>query len=495
MSDIGSLPEQELLSLEAAAEFLYVSKSTIYRLLTQGKLRGMKAGKQWRFHKEDLVAYMQRGPAALALANLPIEVLDAELAALADELTTAGTSIAESDDASLVGEAGKIRQLVRRMVWLLHAHGGSDIHLEPVWEAGQEYGRLRMRVNGALRDVGRLPLSLYEPLVLEWKQQAGLAIEERSRPQDGSTHIAYGKTLIPLRVSVVPTLYGERVAIRHIPTRVPTLEELGMGDSPLKKWTLRPRGLLFITGPTGSGKATTRAACVRELTERGLNIMSAEDQVEFLFPPEVVQLKVEQFTCAEGVRAILRQDPDVIIVGEMRGDPDLSQATAMAAETGHLVLACLLAYDSIATLYDFLEWGVKRSLLVANVIGIVNQHLIPKLCDACKVEQRPEVDLLTEIKKSAAEGGYQIPDSAIFYAPVGCDACHEGYVGRLALQECFTFTPMLKAAFLRGALQDELTRLAREQGQLSSFAVGVQKAVAGVTSLDEVMRRIPQWRT
>ena len=495
MADADRAPEQELLSLGEAADLLCVSKSTMYRLLDQGKLRGMKAGKQWRFQREDLLAYMQRGPAALALANLPIEVLDAELAALGDELAAAGTSTAESDDPDLIGEEGKISQLVRRMVWLLHALGGSDIHIEPVWEAGQEYGRLRMRVNGELRDLHRLALPLCEPLVLEWKQQAGLSVEEQSRPQDGSARITYGKTLIPLRVSIVPTLYGERVAVRDIPTHVPTLDELGMGSSPLKEWTLRPRGLLLITGPTGSGKSTTRAACVRELTERGLNIMAAEDQVEYLFPPEVAQLKVEQFTCAEGVRAILRQDPDVIIVGEMQGDPELARSAALAAEMGHLVLTCQHAYDSISPLYDLLEWGVKRSLLVANVIGIVNQHLVPKLCDACKVEQAPDADLLAEIGKSAEEGGYRIPDSAVFYGPAGCDACHEGYVGRLALQECFTFSPALKAAFLRGAPQDEFAKLVREEGQLSSFAAGVQKAVEGVTSLDEVMRRVPHWRT
>jgi len=491
MSEVSEMPDRELLSLEAAAEFLYVSKSTMYRLLTQGKLHGMKAGKQWRFRREDLVAYMQRGPAALALDNLPIEVLDAELAALGDELVAAGTSTAESDDPSLAGEAGKVRQLVRRMVWLLHALGGSDIHLEPVWEAGQEYVRLRLRVDGVLRDVRHLPLALGEPLVLEWKQQAGLSLDEQSRPQDGSARFTFGGTLIPVRVSIVPTLYGERVAVRDIPTRVPTLDELGLADSPLKEWVLRPHGLLLITGPGGSGKATTRAACVRELTNRGLNIMAAEDQVEYVFPPEVAQLKVEGFTPAEAVRAILKQDPDVIIIGELRGDPQLAQAAALHAELGHLVLACLHAYDSISTLYDFLEWGVKRSLLVDNVIGIVNQHLLLKLCPACRREQAPEADLLAEVRKAATQGGYHVPDAAVFHAPVGCDGCHEGYAGRLALQECFTFTPALKAAFLRGAPREELTALAREEGQLSSFAVGVRKAAEGVTSLEEVMRRLP----
>jgi excisionase family DNA binding protein len=496
MGNTEGLLDQEVLSLGEAAEFLCVSKSTMYRLLDQGKLRGMKAGKQWRFRREDLLAYMQRGPAALALANLPIEVLDGQLAAFADELDAAGTSTDESDDPALAGEAGKISQLVRRMIWLLYTRGGSDLHLEPVWEAGKEYARLRLRVDGELRELHQLPLALHEPLVLEWKQQAGLSIEERSRPQNGSARIAYRDALVPLRVSVVPALYGERLAVRILQSRLPTLTELGIEDSPLNEWVLRPYGLLLITGLTGSGKLTVQAACVRELAERNVNIMAVADPIEFVFPPSIAQLKVERFTCAEGVRAILQQDPDVIIVGELRGDPELARAASFAAETGHLVLTCQHAYDSISPLYEFLEWGVKRSLLAAYVIGVVHQQLLPRLCDACKVEHAPDQDLLAEIRASADAGGYEMPEAPIFYESVGCESCQgRGYTGRFVVHDYFTFTPALKAAFLRGASVDELTGLAREAGQPSTFAIGVQKAVEGATSLDDVMRRIPNWRT
>ncbi len=491
MGNVKSTPQQDLLSLGDAAEFLCVSKSTMYRLLDQGKLRGMKAGKQWRFRREDLLAYMQRGPAALALANLPIEVLEAELAAIAEELEKAGASTDECDDPALAGEAGKISQLVRRMVWLLHTCGGSDIHLEPIWQAGEEYTRLRLRVHGELREVRRLPLALHEPLVLEWKQRAGLSVEERSRPQQGSARLIYGETLVPLRVSVVPTLYGERLALRAIPTRVPTLEELGLGDSPLREWMTRSRGLVLITGPVGSGKATVRAACLHELAERNHNIMAVEDEVEYMFPPGVAQLKVKNFTCAEGVQAVLGQDPDVIIVGQLRGDSELAPRVALAAEMGHLVLTCQIAYDSVSPLYELLELGVQRSVLAAHTIGIVNLRLLRRLCDPCKAEQAPGADLLGEISASAEAGGYRVPDSAVFHVPVGCESCQgEGYVGRFAIQECFTFTSALKAAFLRGAPLEDFTRLVREEGQPSSFAVGVQKAVEGLTSLEEVMRRI-----
>jgi general secretion pathway protein E len=492
-----SAPDQEFCSLEKAAELLYVSRSTVYRLLAQGKLRGMKAGKQWRFRRDDLLAYLQRGPAALALANLPIAVLDTALAALADDLAQVGTSTERSDDPTLVAEAGKISQLARRMVWLLRAHWASDLHLEPVWEAGEEFTRLRLRVNGELREIRRLPAVLHEPLVMEWKQRAGLSVEERSRPQDGTTRMTFGDTLVALRVSVVPTLYGERVAVRDIPTRVPTLDEMGIaGDSPLREWVRRPSGLLLITGPAGSGKATTRAACVREIDERGLNIMAAEGQVDYMFlPAGVAQLKVEQFSCAEGVRAILRQDPDVILVGDMRDDPELAQVSAAAAETGHLVLACLLAYDSIGPLYDLAELGVKRSILAGTVVGIVSQHLVRKLCEACKAEEAPDPDLLADIRRVAEEGGYRVPESPIFLSAPGCEECHAtGHVGRIAVHEYFAFSPASKAAFVRGATADELSDLARQEGYVSAFAASVRKAAEGVTSLEEAMRRFPGWR-
>lgn len=180
----------------------------------------------------------------------------------------------------------------------------------------------------------------------------------------------------------------------------------------------------------------------------------------------------------------------------MNGDPELAQRAVAAAETGHLVMTTMHTHDALSPLYEFLEWGVKRSLLTANITGIVNQRLLFKLCSACKAPHVPDPELLKEIRKSAEEGGYQIPASATFFQPVGCAACGKrGYAGRFALHEYFTFTPALRAAFLRGASLDEFTKLVREQGQLSSFAAGVKRAVEeGITSLDEVMLKVPRWR-
>ena len=193
----------------------------------------------------------------------------------------------------------------------------------------------------------------------------------------------------------------------HSDARVPSLEELGLAESPLRDWIRQPRGLVLSTGPTGSGKATTRAACVQELVGLGINIMAAEERVEYLFPPEVTQVKVEGFTSAEGARAMLLQDPDVVLLSELQGDPTLAQAAAQQAEMGHLVIACMHAYDCISALYDLVEAGIKRSLLVGNLIGIATQHLLPGLCPKCKQEQSPEAALLE--RHAEAGGGRGIP--------------------------------------------------------------------------------------
>lgn len=486
-----NMPQQELLSLDEAARFLFVSKSTMYRLLDQGKLRAMKAGKQWRFRKDDLVDYMQRGPAALALSNLSMEVLDAELDFLGEKLTQADVSLEDVDDPSLAGEAGKITQLIHRMVWLLHANHGSDIHLEPLWEDGEVCSQLKLRIDGVLHEIRRFPMALHEPLILEWKQICGLSVDEKSKPQDGNVHIVFSNKQQVLRLSVVPTIYGEKVAARSIPTDIPSLEALGIEDTPLKGWLHRNMGMVLITGSSGSGKSTTMVACARELISPKINVMSIQSPTEYMIPG-VTQLKIEGFTRSEAIRAILLQDPDVIITGELPGDAELAQQAVLAAGRGYLVLSTMHANDTIAPLYELAELGIKRSILAANIVGIVNQRLLRKLCNKCKTVVKPAEDVMAQVRAACEAGGYVIPDDAAFYGPTGCNGCHgTGYFGRFALHEYFAFTPELKSAFVGGASQDELARLAREKFP-SSFAEGVNRVVKGITSFDEVMRMVPQ---
>jgi len=500
MNTVEILPEQELLSLEEAADFLCVSKSTMYRLLDQSKLRGMKAGKQWRFRKEDLLDYMQRGPAALALGNLPIAVLDTELDALADALVQARTSAEESDDPTLTGEEGKVSQLVRRIVWLLLTVRGSDIHINPVWEPEGAYVLLQLRVDGALREIRRLPFALLNALVFEWKRLAGLPVEERPHPQHGSVRLAFNNRLAALRIATIPTIHGEKVSVRTIPTKVPTMAMLGIDDTPLVDWVKKQRGLILVIGPTGSGKTTTRSAMVQEiLSHCTCNIMTVEDPVEYQFPRGVTHIKVEGFSCAEGMRALMQHDPDVIVIGELdgfRGDNKLAQLAFEGTDTGHLVLTCMHASDTMMPLTNFLDWGIKPSMIAYNLIGIALQSLEPKPCPACMAAVSPESALLDTIRRAAEDGGYRLPDDAVFYQPTGCEACRGiGYSGRMALHEFLAFTPEVRSAFLHSASIDEFMKFVRTQGQLSFFAARVKDAVEGKISLDMVKRHLPYHRT
>ncbi|OPZ87218.1 MAG: putative type II secretion system protein E [bacterium ADurb.Bin429] len=483
----------ELLSLEEAAEFLCVSKSTMYRLLDQRKLAGMKAGKQWRFRREDLLAYMRRGPAAQALANVPMAMLDVELDFLAAELQKAGSSTAESDDPTLEGEAGKITQLVRRMVWLLYALRASDLHLNPAWTSNGAAVQMFYRVDGALREVRQLPMALHEALMLEWKRLAEMAIETSDRPQEGPVRLVYGQKRAAVRVAVLPTIYGEKLTVRAIPTKVPTMELLEITHTPLPEWTRRQRGLILFVGPTGSGKSTTLSAFLLEIINtRARNVFSVVDPIEYEFPHGVNHVKVRGFGVAEGLRAVRYHDPDIITVGEFTGDPEEAELTVNLAETGHLMMTTMHASDTISPLYAYLDAGVKRLLLANNMIGVCLQTLEPKPCPACMAPVAVEPGTREHIRHAAACGGYLLPDDAVFRNPAGCDACEgRGYRGRTALHEFLTFTPAVRAAFLHGATPEEFEAAVRALGQLSYFAAQVKRAVEGTLALDSVLKFLP----
>ncbi len=489
-----TLEPQDLLALEEAAEFLCVSKSTMYRLLDQGKLQGMKAGKQWRFRKADLLAYMQRDPAALALGNLPMKVLDAELDFFAEELARAGASTADCDDPTLEGEAGKIAQLVRRMIWLLCVRKGSDLHLEPIFSAGTYCTLLRLRIDGVLQEVRRLPAVLHQSLMLHWKQQAGFNRDEHARPQEGSARLMFKATMqLPLRVSIVPTIYGEKAAIRTIPTRVPSMVDLGIAETPLPQWVQKHHGLILVVGPTGSGKATTTVACLRERISPGVNVMTVEETIEYLLLPGATQVHLEGISHAEGLRALFKQDPDIVYAGDISDNAEVAQLTVWMAETGHLTFATMHAHDSIQPLYHIVECGVKRSMLANNLIGCVAQNLLPKLCPACKTPAEIPPEYLQQIIAAAAAGNNPVPADTIFYHAPGCEQCHQtGHAGRLAVQEYFTFSPESKAAFINGATPEELGKLALAQGMKSFIANAVQFAVQGLTSLEVAERFLPR---
>jgi type IV pilus assembly protein PilB len=246
----------------------------------------------------------------------------------------------------------------------------------------------------------------------------------------------------------------------------------------------------LVTGPTGSGKTTTAIACLKERVSPEINIMSVEEPVEYLFPG-VLQVQVQGFPRVDALRALSRQDPDIIYAGELRGDAEYSDLAVHAAETGHLVLATMHAHDALSPLYALVEQGVKRSLLASNLIGIVTQRLMVKLCSKCCVPS--ETPITEDVRAAAASGGFVIPEGAHFYTKgVGCAACHNyGGGGRFALHEFFEFTPETRAAFNTGAGPEELRKLAIANGMRTAFAEGIRRALDGETTLDDVLRMVP----
>jgi type II secretory ATPase GspE/PulE/Tfp pilus assembly ATPase PilB-like protein len=315
------------------------------------------------------------------------------------------------------------------MAGLMVSRNSSDLHVEPVWSAGAVQVLVRIRQGTrSLDDLCRLPAGLHEPLVLEWIRLAGLSPEKRHLPQDGAARLTFGGVLACFRVAIVPTVFGEKIAIRSIPSKIPSLHDLGHDRSPVKDWMMCWRGLVIVSGPTGSGKSTTLAACVRELVEHCVNIITIEESMVYLYPHGVTQIEARGFSCADALRAVTLQDADVIVLSDLGSDPEVARLAVAAAETGHLVLVCMHARDAISPLYEFLDRGVTHSQLAANVNGIVSQHLVRRPCPVCNT--------------------------------VGCGACNgAGYTGRFGVHEYFTFTQSLAESFLSGATAEALKLL------------------------------------
>lgn len=477
--------EHDLLNLDQAAALLGVSKSTVYRLLDQGKVKGMKAGKQWRFRQYELLGYIERGPAALALAQLPISLLDTEVTFFTDALAAMQAPLPE-DRVDLSSEEGKLRTLVMQMAQLVIARGASDLHLEPVREGEKDLLLLRIRVSGLLQEIRRLPIGLLEPLMRQWKVMSGLDVNERRRPQDGNLQVS--KTA-RFRISIVPTIYGEALALRTIPMHIPQLELLFREPylSRFRGWAARTHGLILFTGPTSSGKSTSTVSCLYDRITPTLKAVSVEEPVEYVIPG-VMQLDVEGFSMVEGLRAMLRHDPDVILVGELR-DAEAARQTAYLAETGHLVFTVMHTHNVAQALYQLRAWGIDPALLCRNLIGLTVQSLLRKLCPECRKPTEFTAEQLAGMCVDALMGGYEVPTDVVFYSPCGCEACQgTGYKGRDVIEEIFEFTPVTTDAYLRNIPEKEFQTLAVAQGMRTRFAEGVRMAVEGITSLEEVYR-------
>jgi type IV pilus assembly protein PilB len=362
----------------------------------------------------------------------------------------------------------------------------SDIHIEPY----EKSFRVRYRIDGVLYDVMQPPLRLKAAITSRIKIMAQLDIAERRLPQDGRIKIKMGGREMDYRVSTLPTLFGEKVVLRLLDKGNLQLDmtKLGFGTEALTDFEsglLLPYGMVLVTGPTGSGKTTTLYSALNRLNTIDTNIMTAEDPVEFnLAGINQVQTKAEiGLTFAAALRAFLRQDPDVIMVGEIR-DYETAEIGVKAALTGHLVLSTLHTNDAPSTISRLLNMGVEPFLVAASTNVIVAQRLARRICQSCK-------EIVPVPAPALVNVGFSADDVKALktYKGKGCMACSDtGYKGRVALYEVMLIKDNVKEAILQGASALELRELGRKNGMQTLREAGLQKIREGMTTVEEILR-------
>jgi general secretion pathway protein E len=364
--------------------------------------------------------------------------------------------------------------IVNIVDWLLqYAFGqrASDIHIEP----GRDQGRVRFRIDGLLHDVYQFPSQVTMAVVSRLKSLGRMNVAEKRKPQDGRVKTkspAGGE--VELRLSTLPTAFGEKLVMRIFDPQVlhKDFQQLGLSDDDLQRWqsmTGQANGIILVTGPTGSGKTSTLYTTLKQLATREVNLCTVEDPIEMV-EPAFNQMQVQpniDLTFASGIRALMRQDPDIIMIGEIR-DLETAEMAIQAALTGHLVLSTLHTNDAPGAISRLLELGIPHYLINATLLGVMAQRLVRLLCPHCK-------QLAGQV-----------------YQAVGCGECREsGYRGRAGIYEIMLMNDRLKALITPGTNLQALRRAALDQGMCSLRSAGTRKVMAGLTTMDEVLRVTP----
>jgi type II secretory ATPase GspE/PulE/Tfp pilus assembly ATPase PilB-like protein/CheY-like chemotaxis protein len=400
----------------------------------------------------------------------------AEVQQLDEDSEDIGTSAEEASHAPIV-------RLVDMMLADGIASRASDIHVEPV-DGGVA---VRYRIDGVLRQVMKVPRSAGIPLISRVKIMSGLDIADRRRPQDGRARVSVNGNPIDLRVSTLPAAGGEKVVIRVLNTRATllSLEALGMFEDERERITAlldHKEGILLVTGPTGSGKTTTLYSALRLVQGEGINIVTVEDPVEYKLGENIVQVQVQEkagLTFASALRSILRQDPDVVLVGEIR-DQETAQIAVQASLTGHLVLSTLHTNDAANAVTRLVDMGIEAYKLASALRGVVAQRLMRRLCMACRTPMT--ASLGPKLRR-------HVPQGATLYQAVGCPDCAmTGYRGRFSIVEVLAVTPEIERLIGAGATADRLADAARAAGMKALWESGLRHVLAGETSTEELLR-------
>ena len=396
----------------------------------------------------------------------------------------------EIDYESLEADSEEYSQPVVRLVNALLSdavkRGASDIHFEP--EEG--FLRFRYRIDGVLRQVRSLHKNYWSALAVRLKVMSGMDIAETRAPQDGRISLSLSGRAIDFRVSTIPTVHGENIVLRVLDRQkgIVPIDEIGLEEDVLdllKLMVARPEGLLLVTGPTGSGKTTTLYSVLNHLNNETVNIMTLEDPVEY--PMGMIrQTSVNdavRLDFASGIRSMLRQDPDIILVGEIR-DEDTAAMAFRAAMTGHQVFSTLHANSALGSIPRLIDMGVRPDIMADNIIGILAQRLVRKLKEGCMEPYEPSAIERQILGLSEAEYGKTIYRVSEEFQ----HAVHQGYSGRVALMELLKFDREMDELIARAATQGELNEVARNNGFKSLAEVAVQRVLEGQTTIDEVSR-------
>ena len=394
----------------------------------------------------------------------------------------------EIDYQSLATDFDEYSQPVVRLVDALLSdavkRGASDIHFEPE----QGFLRIRYRVDGVLRQIRSLHKNYWAAMVVRLKVMSGMNIAETRAPQDGRISLMLSGHQVDFRVSSQPTTHGENIVLRILDREkgIVNLDELGLQAEELqllKIMLARPEGIILVTGPTGSGKTTTLYSVLGHVNNEGVNIMTLEDPVEY--PMTMIRQtsvnEVAKLDFASGVRSMMRQDPDVILVGEIR-DHDTAEMAFRAAMTGHQVFSTLHTNSSIGAIPRLIDLGVQPDIMAGNVIGVIAQRLVRKLCRHCKSPDQPN-------DSSRRILGLEAGDERPIYRPVGCNQCdNQGYRGRMAIMEIFKFDQEIDELVARRATTREIRKVAASRGFRTLADDAIMRVMRGETSLEEISR-------
>ena len=493
-------------SIASVMKFAYATRNKILPVAVSDQEVVIATAEPFVLSWEKELSHILRKPIKRVLANpTDINRYTVEFYTLAKSVSTAKNQVQETSFGAVsnleqmveLSRAGKLdandQQVITIVDWLLQyafEQRASDIHLEP----RKDQGNMRFRIDGVLHLVYQLPPPVMAAVTSRLKILGRMDVAEKRRPQDGriKTKTPEDKE-IELRLSTMPTAFGEKLVMRIFDPEVlqRNFREMGLADEDLVRWhgmVKQPNGIILVTGPTGSGKTTTLYSTLKQLAKTEVNVCTIEDPIEMV-EDSFNQMQVQQnigIDFAAGVKNLLRQDPDIIMVGEIR-DKDTADMAVQASLTGHLVLSTLHTNDAASAITRLLDIGIPPYLMNASLLGIVAQRLVRTLCPHCK-----EQDEASDDRWKALVAPWKIKKPASIYRPAGCLECRNtGFMGRIGIYEVLIMSPAIKLAIKNNEDVSVIRRTALKEGMRTLRISGAQKIKAGQTTLEEVFRVAP----